>query len=147
MVVHDADTMMSTITDYSPEVTPRWALTATGGRIRGGEYIQREIPKPSSPYGLQIPHERDLHPPTKSRPPRSDSTTRSDPGSNGADPLGETGLTPRAYMAVTRACGGGADTRGPTCHRCVRTGRWSSGPKRRGAKRWAGAVGKVGRPK
>jgi hypothetical protein len=42
---------------------PRRALTATGGRIRGGEYLRREISKPPSPYELQIPHERDLHPP------------------------------------------------------------------------------------
>ena len=47
----------------SPEITPRRALTATGGRIRGGEYLRREISKPPSPYELQIPHERDLHPP------------------------------------------------------------------------------------
>jgi hypothetical protein len=38
---------------------------------------------------------------TKSRPPWSDSTTRPDPGRNGAGPLGETGLTPGAHTAVS----------------------------------------------
>jgi hypothetical protein len=87
---------------------PKWAehtaLAALGNGTRS-TWISRQRPRRAQVVARIEMTPRPMHKrhgTTKSRPPRLNSTTRSGPGGIGADPLGKTGLTPRAYMVVTR---------------------------------------------